>query len=154
MPCRKNEWSDLQQRIYLKFYVKLGNNASDTCAMLSEAYEGEAMKMSGVSQLACRNHKWRQCSSRFFDIKIIVHFEFIPQGQWTELIMWKYRSSYVKLCVDKGLNFAPTIGFSTMTMLRITRCSLSSSLWPKNRLLKWNTRPVSLMWLPVTSSCF
>jgi hypothetical protein len=39
----------LQQRIYLKFYVKLGNNASDTCAMLSEAYEGEAMKMSDVS---------------------------------------------------------------------------------------------------------
>jgi hypothetical protein len=30
--------------------VKLGNNASDTCEMLSEAYGGEAMKKSSVSE--------------------------------------------------------------------------------------------------------
>jgi hypothetical protein len=29
--------------------VKLGKNASDTCAMLSEAYGGQAIKMSSVS---------------------------------------------------------------------------------------------------------
>jgi len=28
--------------------VKLGKNASNTCSMLSEAYGGEAMKMSSV----------------------------------------------------------------------------------------------------------
>jgi hypothetical protein len=36
----------LEQRINIKFRVKLRNNASDACAMLSEAYEGEAMKES------------------------------------------------------------------------------------------------------------
>jgi hypothetical protein len=36
----------LEQRINVKFGVKLGRNASDTCAMLSEAYGGEAMKES------------------------------------------------------------------------------------------------------------
>jgi hypothetical protein len=34
----------LEQRNNIKFCVKLGKNASDTFAMLSEAYGGEAMK--------------------------------------------------------------------------------------------------------------
>jgi hypothetical protein len=34
----------LEQRIDIKFYVKVGKNASDTCAMLSDAYGGEAVK--------------------------------------------------------------------------------------------------------------
>jgi hypothetical protein len=38
----------------VKCCVKLGKNASDTCAMLSEAYEGEIMKKSSVSVW----HKW------------------------------------------------------------------------------------------------
>jgi len=44
--------------------IKLGKNASDTCAMLSEAYGGEALKKSSVfeghkrlkRELAYRNH--------------------------------------------------------------------------------------------------
>jgi hypothetical protein len=34
----------LEQRINVKFCVKFGKNASDTCALHSEAYEGEAKK--------------------------------------------------------------------------------------------------------------
>jgi hypothetical protein len=40
------------------------------------------------------------------------------------------------MCVDKDLNFGTVIGFSSVTVLWLTRYSLSSSLWPKNRLLK------------------
>jgi len=48
----------------VKCCVKLGKNASDTCAMLSEAYEGEIMKKSSVSVW----HKWFKESSH---VKII-----------------------------------------------------------------------------------
>jgi histone-lysine N-methyltransferase SETMAR len=43
------------------------------------------------TELACRNHKWRQCSSLFFDIKIIVQFKFIPQSQTVN------QTSYVEI---------------------------------------------------------
>jgi uncharacterized metal-binding protein len=43
----------LEQQISIKFCVKLGKNASDTCEMLSEAYGGEVTKrqvyLSGVN---------------------------------------------------------------------------------------------------------
>jgi len=51
--------------------VKLGKNAGNTCAILSKAYGGEAMKKSCVSEwhkwfkesLHVKKHKRRQCSS-------------------------------------------------------------------------------------------
>jgi hypothetical protein len=39
-----------EQWINIKFYMKLGKNASDTCAVLSGSYGGEAMKKSSVSE--------------------------------------------------------------------------------------------------------
>jgi hypothetical protein len=38
----------LEQRINIKFCVKLGDNASDICVMLSQAYRGEAMNKSSA----------------------------------------------------------------------------------------------------------
>jgi hypothetical protein len=49
----------------------------------------------------------------FFDIK----GQTVNQAYYVETV-----SSYVKLCVDEGLNFGPTIGFSTVTKLQLTRC--------------------------------
>jgi hypothetical protein len=131
--------------------------------LLSEAYGGEAMKKSSIFE-------WHKQFKESINVEITnedsahhfiwyqvycslwIHFT-RPNSQ-TKLIMWKYWSGCVKLCVEKGLNFGPTIGFSTMTVLRLTRCSLSSSFWPRNWLMKWNSHFVLLIWLWMTSCCF
>jgi hypothetical protein len=77
--------------------VILGHNTSDTCAVISEAYGGEATKKSSVSEW----HKlFKNCRDNVEDVEItnednarhflryhgIVHFQFFPQGQLTKLI--------------------------------------------------------------------
>jgi histone-lysine N-methyltransferase SETMAR len=42
----------------------------------------------------------------FFDIKGTVHFDFIPQCR-TVNQTYEYLSGYVKLCVEKSLNYGP-----------------------------------------------
>jgi hypothetical protein len=44
----------LELQINIKFCMKLGSNARDTCAVLSKAYGEEAMKKSNVLEW----HKW------------------------------------------------------------------------------------------------
>jgi hypothetical protein len=66
-----------------------------------------------------------------FNIRGNVHFEFIPQGQTVNQAYMETFSSYVKLCLEKSLYFGPTIGFSTMTILQLTRHSVKQFLAQK-----------------------
>jgi hypothetical protein len=68
--------------------VKLGKNASDILATISESCGGEALKsqvfFSGINGSKTADMSKSQMKimiSTFFDIKGIVHSEFIPQCQ-------------------------------------------------------------------------
>jgi hypothetical protein len=139
-----------EQRINIKFCVKIEKNKWHLC----NALQG----LDGRSYIKKSVFEWHKQVKESLYFKSTnedeahhflwyqeYYFESIPQGQKSiKLIMWKFLNSYVKLCVEKGLKFGPTIGFSTMTMLQLTQCSLSSSFWPKNQLLKWHTHPTPL----------
>jgi hypothetical protein len=106
-----------------------------TLVQCSTRLMGEKLWKSKVFISATNGSKWPRIYKshmktmliNFFDIKGIVHCEFIQKAkQSSKLIMWKYWGGDVKLCVGKGLNFGPPTGFSTMTVLQLTRRSLSS----------------------------
>jgi hypothetical protein len=68
--------------------MKLGRNASDTCAFLSKAYGGESVQKSrvfsginGLKRSRMSKSQMKTVLITFFDIKGTVHFEFIPQVQ-------------------------------------------------------------------------
>jgi hypothetical protein len=56
-------------------------------------------------ELACRNHKWRQCSSLpSISRALFTLNSFHKAKQSAKLIMWKYWRGYVKLCIEKSWN--------------------------------------------------
>jgi len=62
-----------------------------------------------------------------FDIKGIVHFEFIPQAQTVNLAYYVVILKQLYEAVyRKRPELWPNIGFFTMTVLRLTRCPLSN----------------------------
>jgi hypothetical protein len=88
------------------------------------------------------------CTS--YDLKpLIPQGQTVSQAYCVEILKWLREG--VRL---KRHELWPIDWILHMAMLKLTRRSLSSSFWPKNRLLKWNTHPNLMVWRQVTSDCF
>jgi hypothetical protein len=124
--------------------VKLGKNASDTCAILFEVYGGETMKKSRVFDWHKRFKEDRDDNEGF------VNFEFISQGK---TVNQAYFVEILKQLLETVRRKRPEFQPSKW-IIQITRSSLSSSFWPKNPLTKWKTQPIPLISLRTTSGCF
>jgi hypothetical protein len=87
----------LEQRINIKFCVKIGKDANDTCAMLSERYRGEAMKKSSVFEWHKRFRESshveiiNECSSLSSISRVLFTLNsFHKANLSTKLIVWTY----------------------------------------------------------------
>jgi hypothetical protein len=114
------QWS--QQRNSIKFCVNLGKSATETLAMIKQAFGEESMSHAWKSPNSLRPEKVRQVKSKvknmiiiFFDIKQIVHKEFVLAGQTM------FYGKCVKMCEDFAPNFGDKrTGCCSMTMHRLT----------------------------------
>jgi hypothetical protein len=87
----------------------------------------------------------------FFNIKGIIHFEFLPQGQ---TFNEAYYVEILKQLHDALCSKWPEpwhISWILHHDNASAHRTLSSSLWTRSRLLKWNTHPLPLIWLWMTS---
>jgi hypothetical protein len=65
----------------------------------------------------------------FFDGKAIVQFEFTPQGQTVNQAYYMEIPKRLREAVGKkGMNYGQAVGFSTMTLLQLTRRSVKQLL--------------------------
>jgi hypothetical protein len=129
--------------------------------ILSEAYEGDAIKMLSTCKGHNRPKKSRMSKSQmmtmlitFLDFRGIVHFEFIRQGQ---IVNQAYYMEILKRLREAVHSKRPQFWLNDWIIHHDNAPAhkvLSSSFWPKNRLLDWNTQTVLLVRLRMTFGCF
>jgi hypothetical protein len=89
----------------------------------------------------------------FFDMKCIVHFEFIPQSQQTKLITltWKYWAVASSCGYKEAWTLTQRLD-SPPWQCSSSEGALCQELTGQNWLLKCNTHPIPLIWLQMAIS--
>jgi len=152
----------LEQGINIKFCVKLGKNASDTCAVLSVWSQKQMTKF--AMETANISTTQESLHVQIINEDIAHHFLLISRIMLCLNYSTRANSQPSLLCK----NIEAVMWSSAYKKLELWlhswilhhdnaaahKCSLSSSFCPKNRLLKWNTHCILLIgseWLLAVS---
>jgi hypothetical protein len=95
-------------------------------------------------ELACWNHKWRQCSSLSLISRVLLTLNSFhkPANQACYVEILKHLD---EVMCRKGPELWPN------NCIFHHDNALSSSIWSKNWFLKWCTHPISQIWFWITS---
>jgi hypothetical protein len=85
---------------------------------------------------------------------IIVHFEFILQGQTVSQAYYEEILKRLREAVHRKKPELRPNDWIPHHDNAPAHKALSGSFWPKNRLLNCNTHPVPLVWVRMTCGCF
>jgi arginyl-tRNA--protein-N-Asp/Glu arginylyltransferase len=108
--------------------------------MPSESYGGEVMRkvflngINGSKRVAKTWKMMKQVGSQRSDENVEKVWNLVHSDKCLSVRALTVQLNLDKetvTCVERGLNFSPMTGFSTVTMLLQTQHSLSSSFWPK-----------------------
>jgi hypothetical protein len=90
----------------------------------------------------------------YFNIKDIAHFEYITQGRRVSRAYYMEILKRLREVVRrKSLELWPKYWILHHDIVPAQK-ALSSTFWPQNRLLKWNTHHILLICLRMTCVCF
>jgi hypothetical protein len=112
--------------------------------MISKAKD----KVCSLIEVTCEDN-----AHLLFNIKGIFHFEFILQGQ---IVNEAYYVEILKWLREAVRRNRPDLRPSDWILQYdnvAAHKALSSSFWPKTRLLQRNTHPLPLIWFRMTSGC-
>jgi hypothetical protein len=101
--------------------------------------------LSGINYWKRVARRWKMVKTvltTVFDMKGTVQFKFIPQVQTVNqaYCVEMLKQLHEDVCKERP-ELRPTIGFSTMTMLHLTKCSVSSSFWLKKSITEMEHPP-------------
>jgi hypothetical protein len=121
--------------------------------VLSETYGGEAIKKSSVFEWFKSVHilksQMKTLLITLLDIKGVVHFEFIPQGQtvnqahYVEIWKWLHEAVCIKGPEDWPNNWI--LHLDNASAYKVL--SVKQFVAQISKLLKWNPHPLPFIWL-------
>ena len=146
----KLQYDTLEERYAIKFFLKLGKNATETYGMFQTAFRPSCMNWASVFEL----HKTFKKAVSLWGmmrgvegVRKSIHQSWLAKG-W---LCWGFKGVQEEIRVGRDPHSSNHVsGISTKTMHQFTTTSLSPTIWPRWSSRQFPTLPIIQTLLPVT----